>query len=265
METDPNHVSASFSHGRIESFLYTLVVFACLLTMPVIFYQWQEVSSTLLVVADWCVWTIFVIEYGVLLMLAPDRKRYIAGNWLNAGIIVLSFPQLPAVMGFVRLARLTRILRLFLVAAKGLRTMKLMVSQKSFLYVLSVTAFLVLVAAQLFHMLEPIPGGFADGLWWAVVTTTTVGYGDITPETAGGRLVAVMLMLAGTALIATIAASISAYFIGAERTEEYEDIKSRLDRIERRVEERESPPSDPSVDTKGHSERNPSSPKTPSL
>ena len=265
METDPNHVSASFSHGRIESFLYTLVVFACLLTMPVIFYQWQEVSSTLLLVADWCVWTIFVIEYGVLLMLAPDRKRYIAGNWLNAGIIVLSFPQLPAVMGFVRLARLTRILRLFLVAAKGLRTMKLMVSQKSFLYVLSVTAFLVLVAAQLFHMLEPIPGGFADGLWWAVVTTTTVGYGDITPETAGGRLVAVMLMLAGTALIATIAASISAYFIGAERTEEYEDIKSRLDRIERRLEERASPPSDPSVDTKGHSARNPSSPKTPSL
>ena len=167
METDPNHVSASFAHGRIESFLYTLVVFACLLTMPVIFYQWQGVSSTLLMVADWCVWTIFVIEYGVLLILAPDRKRYISGNWLNAGIIVVSFPQLPAVMGFVRLARLTRILRLFLVAAKGLRTMKLMVSQKSFLYVLSVTAFLVLVAAQLFHMLEPIPGGFADGLWWA--------------------------------------------------------------------------------------------------
>ena len=265
METDPNHVSAAFSHGRIESFLYTLVVFACLLTMPVIFYQWQGVSSALLVAADWCVWTIFVIEYGVLLMLAPDRKRYIAGNWLNAGIIILSFPQLPAVMGFVRLARLTRILRLFLVAAKGLRTMKLMVSQKSFLYVLSVTAFLVLVAAQLFHMLEPIPGGFADGLWWAVVTTTTVGYGDITPETAGGRLVAVMLMLAGTALIATIAASISAYFIGAERTEEYEDIKSRLDRIERRLEEHASPPFDPSIETKSHKGRNPSSPKTPSL
>ena len=81
-------------------------------------------------------------------------------------------------------------------------------------------------------LLEPMPRGFADVLWWAMVTTTTVGYGDITPETPAGRIVPVKLMLAGTALIATIAASVSAYFVGAKRIGEYEDIKSRLDRIE---------------------------------
>ena len=220
-------------HSRIESYLYALVVLACLVTIPVIFYQSQGVNSALLTAADWSVWAIFVIEYGVLLILAPDRKRYAKGNWLSAGIIVLSFPELPALMSFIRLVRLTRILRLFLVAAKALRTMKLAVSQKSLVYILGTTVFLVMVAAQLLHMFEPMPGGFTDGLWWAVVTTTTVGYGDITPKTGTGRLIAVALMLAGTALIATIAASVSAYFIGTERTEEYEDIKKRLDRIER--------------------------------
>ena len=78
-----------------------------------------------------------------------------------------------------------------------------------------------------------MPGRFTDGLWWAVVTTTTVGDEDIVPKAGTSRLIAVVLMLAGTALIATIAASVSAYFIGAERTEEYEDIKTRLYRIER--------------------------------
>ena len=264
MENNRNQVSSTPALGRIESFLYTLVVVACLLTMPVIYYQWQGVNSGLLIVADWCIWTIFVVEYGVLLILAPDRKRYLAGNWLNAGIIALSFPQFPALMGFVRLVRLTRILRLFLVATKGLRTMKVVVSQRSFVYVLSVTALLVVVAAQLLHMLEPMPGGFADGLWWAVVTTTTVGYGDVTPKTPAGRFVAVMLMLAGTALIATVAASVSAYFVGVERTEEYEDLKARLGRIEQMLEKHTPPASGQSTHARSHKEGNPSPPKTSS-
>ena len=88
------------TRSRIESYLYALVVLACLGTIPVIFYQGQEVNSPLLTAADWTIWAIFVIEYGVLLILTPDRKRYARGNWLSAGIIVLSFPQLPAVMGF---------------------------------------------------------------------------------------------------------------------------------------------------------------------
>ena len=262
MENSRDQVSPIPAHGRFEPFFYALVVCACLLTLPVIYYQWQGVNSGLLTVADWCIWLIFVVEYGVLLILAPDRKRYISGNWLNAGIIALSFPQLPAVLGFVRLVRLARILRLFLVAIKGLRMMKVVVSQRGFVYVLSVTTMLVVVAAQLLHMLEPMPGGFADGLWWAVVTTTTVGYGDITPKTLAGRFVAVMLMLAGTALIATVAASVSAYFVGTERTEEYEDLKARLRRIERMLEKHAPPASGQSTHARSHHEGDPSPPKT---
>ncbi len=256
METSPNQVSDSPAHGRVESFLYALVVLACLITIPLIFYQWQGASSRLLIALDWSIWSVFVAEYGVLLMRAPDRRRFIAENWLNAGIIALSFPQLPAIMGIVRLVRLTRVLRLFLVAAKGLHTMKLVLSQKSFVYVLSVTALLVVVAAQILHMVEPMSGGFAEGLWWAVVTT--MGYEEYTiPKTTAGRLVAVMLMLGGAALISTVAASVSAYFIGTERAEEYEDVKDRLERIERLLERRSPVASVQSTHGRNHSEDEP--------
>lgn len=222
---------------RFESWLYTLVVLACLVTVPVVFYDGQGVSSPFLTALDWAIWAVFVLEYGILMTLAPDRRRYARGNWLSVGIIVLSFPQLPALMGLVRLVRLSRVLLLVLVAAKAFRTTKLAVSHRGLLYMLVTTVFLVMVAAQLLHLFEPLPRGFTDGLWWALVTTTTVGYGDIIPTTGAGRLIAVGLMMVGTVLVATIAASVSAYFVGAERMEEYEDITRRLDRIERMVEE----------------------------
>lgn len=52
MESNRNQVSSIPAHGHMESFLYALVVFACLLIMPVIYYQWQEVNSGLLTIAD---------------------------------------------------------------------------------------------------------------------------------------------------------------------------------------------------------------------
>ena len=113
----------------VLSLTFTLLLFSpASAPYPLSSTKAKGVKAPLLTAADWTIWAIFVIEYGVLLILTPDKKRYTRGNWLSAGIIVLSFPQLPAVMSFIRLVRLARILRLFLVAAKGIRTMKLAVS-----------------------------------------------------------------------------------------------------------------------------------------
>lgn len=54
---------------------------------------------------------------------------------------------------------------------------------------------------------------FSDGLWWAVTTVTTVGYGDRFPTTSEGRLLAVMLMIVGISLVGVITASVAAWFV----------------------------------------------------
>ncbi len=56
----------------------------------------------------------------------------------------------------------------------------------------------------IFYLVEPQIKTFGDGIWWALVTITTVGYGDITPLTTIGRLVAGTLMFVGLGLIATV-------------------------------------------------------------
>jgi voltage-gated potassium channel Kch len=73
------------------------------------------------------------------------------------------------------------------------------------------------------------------GMWWAVQTVTTVGYGDVVPETTGGKLVAAVVMVVGIAFIAVMTASITSVFIEAARRRvrgsDLEALADKLDRI----------------------------------
>ena len=79
--------------------------------------------------------------------------------------------------------------------------------------ILAALIFFILLFGYLFYVSEPDVRSLGDGIWWALVTITTVGYGDITPVTTLGRVVASSLMLLGLGLIATITAIVSAKFI----------------------------------------------------
>ena len=79
--------------------------------------------------------------------------------------------------------------------------------------ILAALIFFIFIFGYLFYVSEPDVRNLGDGIWWALVTITTVGYGDITPVTTLGRIVASSLMLLGLGLIATITAIVSAKFI----------------------------------------------------
>jgi voltage-gated potassium channel len=77
-----------------------------------------------------------------------------------------------------------------------------------------------------------------DGMWWALVTVTTVGYGDVVPHTPAGRLVASVVMLVGIGFVALLTATVAARFVKEDRQKEELGVKldrlnDRLERIER--------------------------------
>lgn len=69
---------------------------------------------------------------------------------------------------------------------------------------------------------------YGGALWWAVVTVTSVGYGDQYPVTVAGRAVAVVLMITGIALFGVVAASIASYFVEQDQDRR---VESRMDEI----------------------------------
>ena len=106
-------------------------------------------------------------------------------------------------------------------------------------YVLSIGVFFLFAAASLVFAFERGEGGsiddFGTALWWAVVTITTVGYGDAFPVTPEGRGIAVFLMIVGISLFGFLTASIAAFLVeqgqeGSKTT--LDDLMSKLESME---------------------------------
>jgi voltage-gated potassium channel len=101
-------------------------------------------------------------------------------------------------------------------------------------FIVYATVAIVLFFGFLFYISEPDVQTYSDGLWWALVTITTVGYGDITPLTNLGRIIASALMVMGIGFIATITAAVSSYFISSfgDKDMTMNDLAKKLDKLE---------------------------------
>jgi voltage-gated potassium channel len=222
------------------------VLVAALLVVPVILVEDRATSAVWLraaTVANWVIWGLFLAEFVVVVFLAVDRRRYVRRSWLDLLIIVASFPVWPYALAatrllrLVRLARVLRLLRLVRVAAvvaRGGAAARSVLRSRGLAYLIVITLLIALGVGGIFALVEETPVG--DGLWWAIVTLTTVGYGDVTPVTPAGRIAASVLMFLGVGFIAVITATVAARFVGDEGKDlgpELRAIRERLEAMER--------------------------------
>ena len=154
----------------------------------------------------WIVWGFFVIDFIVNLVLAERRVRWFFTHFLD--FLIVALPALRP----LRLLRLVTLLK-FLNRGAGRALRGRVVT-----YAAGAAIILVFVAALAELDVERHAIGshihtFGDSLWWACVTISSVGYGDITPVTLEGRLIAIGVMAAGIALVGTVAATFASFFI----------------------------------------------------
>jgi voltage-gated potassium channel len=195
------------------------------------------------VTVNWIIWIGFCGEYLVKLFLAPSRPAYIRQAWFNLAIIILSPPfvvpdslQAARSLRAVRIVRLMRLVRAFAVAGMGLRLLRGLLRHHRFQYVLLVAFAVVGLGAIAIYVVESgsnaAVDSIGDALWWAVVTATTVGYGDVSPVTAEGRLIAVVLMITGIGVIGVFTATVASLFFEQEAGTDTARLEARLSRVE---------------------------------
>lgn len=159
------------------------------------------------------IWGVFLVEYGVRLLRAPRKLDFVRGN-LPDLLAILPWEMFRGARLF-RLVRLLRFVRGFEVLWRVSATGRGVLRTNHLGHVLALTALLVLAGGVAITHIEPSVGSLPDGVWWSLVTTTTVGYGDIAPKTPEGRTIAAVLMLIGIGTLGMITGSISTYFLGS--------------------------------------------------
>lgn len=177
---------------------------------------------------------IFTIDYFVRFFKAPNRKDFFKNNIFDLLSIIPVSGMFYLFRGFriARLIRVTRLLRLFrLVGLAG--KLRKFLHTNGFIYWLYLSITLLVICAVAYSISENVSLG--EAFWWAIATSTTVGYGDISPHTFVGKIVAFVLMLVGIGIIGMLTSSITAYF---ERNyKENTDKVEKLDIILKELEE----------------------------
>jgi voltage-gated potassium channel len=155
---------------------------------------------------QWACWLAFAVDliYGI--WKAESKKEFLKRHPLEIASVLLPFLRPLRLMRVISFGSLA--LQKVAIGRQFAITVKVAISALFISYI---------AAIQITISERSIEGSniktFSDGLWWAVTTVTTVGYGDRYPTTTEGRMLAVLLMITGISLVGVITASVAAWFV----------------------------------------------------
>ncbi|AOY42928.1 MULTISPECIES: ion transporter [Psychrobacter] len=171
--------------------------------------------GTLFFYAEWFFTILFTIEYALRLFSAPNRLRY-AFSFFGIVDLLSVLPSYLSLMfvgvQYLLVIRVLRILRVFRVLKlkaymqqAGFLASALKTSQQKITVFFLSLVLLVTIFGSIIYVVEGPENGFTSiplSIYWAVVTMTTVGYGDMSPKTPLGQAIATMVMITGYSIIA---------------------------------------------------------------
>lgn len=199
--------------GRMECGVVALVFLSAIAfsveTLPDLSPEFRRLLGLFEVFSVFC----FTVEYVIRFMYARPRRAYALSffGWIDLLAILPFYLSLGFDLRAIRLFRLFRVFRLFKLTkyVKGMHRLKqsyLMVQEELMLFFFASGIVIYLLAMGIYHFEHQAqPEVFRsvfDGIWWAVCTLTTVGYGDAYPVTMAGRMFTVVILLTGLGVVA---------------------------------------------------------------
>ncbi len=168
-------------------------------------------------IAEIILLSIFWLDYLIRLFISENKKEFFRDHFFDF-LAILPLSNSFAIFRLIRILRLakvaqlgkvTKLVNVFGAITKFNLNTNNFLRTNGFVYLLYSTIVLIFFSAILMAYAENI--SFSDALWWAIVTCTTVGYGDITPVTSLGRFVAIFLMIFGIGFLGILTSTITTF------------------------------------------------------
>jgi len=220
------------SHSPVaKNFDIVLLVLIILSVLVVMLDSVKDISEFMgnwFLYLEWIFTIIFTIEYIVRIIVSRKRVKYIRSFYGIIDLLSILPTYLSLVLAgshFLIIIRILRMLRVFRILklsrylkASEVLAVSLKQSKYKIIVFLEVVLATVVIMGSLMYLIEGPAHGFTSiprGIYWAIVTLTTVGFGDITPDTILGQFVASIIMIMGYSIIAVPTGIISAEMMKA--------------------------------------------------
>lgn len=184
-------------------------------------------------IIDNSILAIFAIDYFYRFIKAKDKKYFFIHNVFdllsiipfNSAFYLFRINRISRAFSFTRIFRL---LRLTVLLGRIRNNILRFLKTNGLIYLIYIDSILLIIAAVIYSSTEHV--NFWNTLWWSIVTTTTVGYGDMSPNTAVGRVMAVILMFVGIGLIGMLTSAITSFF-SSDEDNDIQHIIETLDKL----------------------------------
>lgn len=213
----------------------TIIILALISVVLVLlgFAEMIDLDNPPYSIIDLLIWFVFVVDYGWRFFSSKEKWRFILENIfdllailpLNAIFTVFRLGRIFRLARLTKLLKLTRLLRIVGLTGKLQKKVGKLLRTNGLLYILYVNVFIVFIGSSILSVVEE--KSFSDSLWWAFVTVTTVGYGDIVPSSIFGKWLAIILMLVGIGTIGMLTSALTNFFVKENSNEE-----SKLDQLQ---------------------------------
>ena len=199
--------------ARVEQKMQLPLMIGAILTLPSVILMETSVSgfwSTISTILNWGTWLIFALDVVLMLILVPNRLKYVRTHPVEIAIVILTPPVLPASFQMLRALRLLRLLRLVKLAQFSRRAF----STEGLAYASLMTITVAIIGGSLFRAFEAKNQDLTEweGVYWAITTMMTLG-SQYDSTTTATEVIELLLLVAGVGFISILTGALAQRFV----------------------------------------------------